>query len=155
MRLPLVARSLLSGALVYVLASACAATSHQVSPSAEDADGDRSPADVVRDAVADVVAEIGTPVHDAKADEAADVAVEPCTTVLKMDGYDTYFAVHSYPGKTRTDLANLHVLVGSSRVEGYTDGLGSAAWVRDGSAAVYCGLVSAGPSSTKITFVLP
>lgn len=150
MRLPLVTRSLVSGALVYVLASACAATSHQSS-----LDGDGSPYEGVRDAIADVVDELGNPVHDAKADPAGSaVSVESCTTVLKFNGADAYFAVHGYPGKTRTDLAPLHVLMGSSQVEGYSDAPG-AAWVRDGSAAVYCGYVSGGPVPMQVTFVLP
>lgn len=160
MRLPLVARSLLSGALVYVLASACAATSHIPALDGDDSGGagvsQRSPSDSIRDAIADVVDEIVTPVPDAKAaDPEPDIATESCLAVLKFNGSDAYFAQHHYPGKTRTDLATLHTLVESSQVEGYTDALVPPTWVRDGSAVAFCGYVVAGAVATKITFVLP
>lgn len=162
MRLSHILRSLVSGLCVYVLAAACAATEHHASLADGGAGGGAggTPAGGLRDAIADVVSdvvdELGNPVPDAKAGPTpADVATEPCTTVLKYGGEDTYFAVHSYPGKTRTDLATLHTIAESSLLAGYTDILYPRTWVRDGSAAAFCGAVSAGPTSIKVTFVLP
>lgn len=155
MRLPLVVQSLLSGALIYVFASACAAAGHTLSGAGDETD-ERSPTAVVRDAIADVVDGLTTPVSDARAEPTGpDVAVEPCTTVLAFNGSDAYFAVHAYDGKSYTDLATVRAITESSQVDVYPHVVGASVWVRNNSAAVFCSYVVAGPNPSTVTFVLP
>jgi hypothetical protein len=142
MRFAVVARSLVSGLVVYVLAAACGASEK----AAMVADDGGDPGQVA-DAFVD---ELGRPVREASAEE-ADVAEEKCD---KSAGA-TAFAVHAYPGKSVRDLARVVALVhraaGGDTIAGEPfPSIQMNAQIRAGAVAAQC----YGPSDT-VTFALP
>ena len=117
------------------------------------------------------------PVPDADASEPPtppDIAVEDCTLTHEVPiaggKYVYYYAKHDYPGKSVIDLAKLRIINHRTDLQsptspvpmGYENTQG-AAYIKDGSAIVGCGLVSIPDngaetnlvSTDKVTFILP
>jgi hypothetical protein len=147
MRIGHLARTLGSGAALYVVMAACGGSDRAAET------GDAGAAELV-DAFVD---EVASPVKDAKADPVTpDVAVEQCDKVVKYQGSaDYYVAEHAYPGKTIAQLSAVRVVITPSpaQIEGYNHQQ-TLPHLRDGFGAVLCSPVSAGPSPYSITFVL-
>jgi hypothetical protein len=100
------------------------------------------------------------PVPEAKAASLPPiVATESCTGQYTSGGSTFVYAEHAFPGQTATQLAAVETLImvpsSASVPPGYTQEQ-DVAYVRDGYAAVLCGVTS-DPSvaSMTVTFVLP
>lgn len=157
MKLQHLGRTLVSGALFYVIAAACG-SSDNVGSAAKDG----GELDVVAaiDAIVDGVVD---PVKDANADPLPpDVATEQCDKQGTVGAATYLYAVHAYAGKTVQDLSAVRVVLHYSNGAAQAPTIGGTNYdnavtipvLRDGSAAVFCG--SAGSLIyDKATFILP
>ncbi len=145
MRAALVARSLVSGIVVYLLAAACAA-SDQVASAIADGGS-------VADVLADVIA---TPVNDARAEPLGpEVVTERCDKRVVYVSQEYFAAVHAYPGKTAAQLALVGTLLEQAGLpDGYSHQRWTAVFVKDGSVMVLCDVVAANKTQYAI-FALP
>ncbi len=145
-----IARTLVSGAALYLVMAACGASDRAGSVAA---DGGAVDAEQLVDAFVDGLVD---PVPPANAETLPpDVATEPCNKILKYSGQDWYVAEHAYPGKTAAQLALVRGMAESTALAGYTHTFSVLVSVRDGGAAAPCNSVLSGQSNLSMTFVLP
>jgi hypothetical protein len=103
-----------------------------------------------------------SPVPEAAAATPPTVATESCSVQSQaVAGVSYLYAVHAFPGKTKTDLAALrvvgHIIESVPLLPGYEDTANVPVYVKDGEAAVHCGTVDKTTDAffDKVTFILP
>lgn len=166
-------RALVGGLVVYAACSSGAGLGVGVVPN-ETADGGSeghggtggelgTVVDPKNDAAAELVDALTNPVPDAEAAIAPPTtATEKCVTTPGDSGVRYFYATHSFPGKTISDLSALRVIahIGQASVAppGYENVAIGTIYVNDGEAAVQCASASGAtiyPNFDTVTFILP